>query len=173
MRLKSRIAITLGIAAASLMTQLAHTQQTSTSAGNQYADPAKCAQCHAEIARNFRQTGMGRSFYRLEPGNAVEDFTAGKPFYHEASDCYFAMIERGGKYYQRRWQKGFDGRETSVDEKPVDFVMGSGNHVRSYLHLTSRNTLQQLPLGWYAEKGGYWAMSPGFDRPDFPVRLAW
>jgi predicted CXXCH cytochrome family protein len=78
------------------------------------------------------------------------------------------MIERGGKYYQRRWQKGFDGKETNVDEKRVDFVMGSGNHVRAYLHLTSRNMLQQLPLGWYSEKGGYWAMSPGFDRPDFP-----
>jgi len=111
---------------------------------------------------------MGRSFYRPESGKTIEDFTPEKPFYHEASDCYFAMIERGGKYYQRRWQKGFDGKETNIDEKQVDFVMGSGNHVRAYLHLTSRNTLQQLPLGWYAEKGGYWAMSPGFDRPDFP-----
>src|SRR5207244_9012585 len=32
---------------------------------------------------------------------------------------------------------------------------------------TSRNTLQQLPLGWYAEKGGYWAMNPGYDRSDY------
>ncbi len=168
-RLKSRIAIAaLGIAAAGLVTRRAQTQQASTPAANQYVDPARCAQCHAEIASNFRKTGMGRSFCKLTPGNAVEDFTPGKVFYHEASGCYFAMIERGGKYYQRRWQKGFDGRETSVDEKQVDFVMGSGNHVRAYLHLTSRNTLQQLPLGWYAEKGGYWAMSPGFDRPDYP-----
>lgn len=169
MRLKPRIAIAaLGIAAAGIMTQRAHTQQASTSTGSQYVDPALCAQCHADIANSFKKTGMGRSLYRLEPGNAVENFTPGKPFYHEASDCYFAMIERGGKYYQRRWQRGFDGRETSIDEKQVDFVMGSGNHVRAYLHLTSRNTLQQLPLGWYAEKGGYWAMSPGFDRPDYP-----
>jgi predicted CXXCH cytochrome family protein len=169
MRLKSRIAIAaLGVAAFTLVTPQARPQQASASTRNQYVDPAKCAQCHAEIAGNFRKTGMGRSFYRLEPGRAVEDFTLEKPFYHEASDCYFAMIERGGKYYQRRWQKGFDGRETNVDEKQIDFVMGSGNHVRAYLHLTSRNTLQQLPLGWYAEKGGYWAMSPGFDRPDYP-----
>ena len=33
--------------------------------------------------------------------------------------------------------------------------------------MTSRNTLQQLPLGWYAEKGGYWAMNPGYDRPEY------
>jgi predicted CXXCH cytochrome family protein len=174
-RLKWRMTVAaLAIAAAGLITQRAQTQQVSATvgnkatAGNKYVDPARCEPCHTGIANSFRKTGMGRSFHRLEPGNSVEDFTPGKPFYHEASDCYFAMIERGGKYYQRRWQKGFDGRETNVDEKQVDFVMGSGNHVRAYLHLTSRNTLQQLPLGWYAEKGGYWAMSPGFDRPDFP-----
>jgi predicted CXXCH cytochrome family protein len=134
----------------------------------QYVDAAVCARCHGEIANHYRKTGMGRSFYRLSPANAIEDFTPGKTYYHEASGSYFAMIERDGKYYQRRWQKGFDGRETNVDEKQVDFVMGSGNHVRAYLHRTGRNTLQQLPLGWYAEKGGYWAMSPGFDRPDYP-----
>jgi len=169
MRLKSGMTIAaLGIAAASLMTQRAHTQQATTSAGGQYAGPALCEPCHTEIANSFWKTGRGRSFYQLRPGNTAEDFTTGKPFYHEASDSYLAMTERGGKYYQRRWQKGFDGRETNIDEKQVDFVMGSGNHVRAYLHLTSRNALQQLPLGWYAEEGGYWAMSPGFDRPDYP-----
>ena len=51
-------------------------------------------------------------------------------------------------------------------EKEVDFVLGSGHHVRTYLHRTASNTLVQLPLAWYAEKGGYWAMNPGYDRPD-------
>ena len=91
-----------------------------------------------------------------------------KPYYHEASDSYFAMIERGGHTFQRRWQVGFDGKETNVEEKQVDFVMGSGNHAKTYLHLTPRGTLQQLPLGWYAENGGTFAMNPGYDRPDFP-----
>ena len=77
------------------------------------------------------------------------------------------MFERGGKYFQRRWQIGFDGRETNVEEKQVDFVLGSGNHARTYLHLTPRGTLQQLPLGWYSEKGGYWAMNPGYDTADY------
>src|SRR5437867_7597547 len=42
------------------------------------------------------------------------------------------------------------------------------------LHLTIRQgsayllerTIIQLPLGWYAEKGGYWGMNSGYDRPD-------
>jgi len=176
MRLNARMTIAaLGIVSAGVITQMSHARQSApparpvpTPPTNRYVDPALCARCHREIANNFRKTGMGRSFYRLQPANAIEDFTPGRPFYHEASGSYFAMIGRGGKYYQRRWQKGFDGRETNVDEKQVDFVMGSGNHGRNYLHLTGRNTLQQLPLGWYAEKGGYWAMSPGFDRPDYP-----
>ena len=117
---------------------------------------------------------MGRSFYRLPAGVPAVDLISGKPFYHAASDNYFATTARGGRYYQRRWQIGFDGKETNLEEKQVDFVIGSGDHSRTYLHLTSRNALQQLPLGWYAEKGGYWGMSPGYDKPDFPgaTRLA-
>jgi predicted CXXCH cytochrome family protein len=111
---------------------------------------------------------MGRAFTRPNSENTIQDFPPGKKFHHKPSDSYFSMIERGGKYYQRRWQIGFDGKETNIDEKQVDFVIGSGNHSRTYLHLTSRNTLQVLPFSWYSEKGGYWDMSPGYDQPDFP-----
>jgi predicted CXXCH cytochrome family protein len=108
---------------------------------------------------------MGRSFARVNAEN-VPAFK--KTFHHKASDSEFAMIGRDGKTYQRRWQNGFDGKETNIDEKRVDFVIGSGNHSRTYLHLTGQNTLQVLPLSWYAEKGGYWDMSPGYDQPDYP-----
>jgi len=108
---------------------------------------------------------MGRSFAPWRPEHAL-------PFpntvHNKASDSYFAMIVRDGKYYQRRWQIGFDGKETNIDEKQVDYVIGSGNHSQTYLHRTSRNMLQVLPLSWYAEKGGYWDMSPGYDQPDNP-----
>jgi predicted CXXCH cytochrome family protein len=127
------------------------------------AQISACAPCHAAIAANFQKTGMGRSFSQMRP----ETFPA-QPYYHEASDAYYSMIERGGRVFQRRWQKGFDGQEDNVEEKQVDYVLGSGNHARTYLHLTPRGTLQQLPLGWYAENGGSWAMNPGYDRPDHP-----
>jgi hypothetical protein len=51
-------------------------------------------------------------------------------------------------------------------EKSIDFIIGSGNHARTFLHRSPRNTLIELPLGWYADKGGHWAMNPGYDRPD-------
>jgi hypothetical protein len=105
---------------------------------------------------------MGRSFAAAAPGETVSDF------YHAASDTHYAMSVRDGKYYQRRWQIGFDGKETNVEEMPADFVIGSGNHARTYLSRTARGTLIQLPLGWYSEKGGYWAMNPGYDTAHPP-----
>ncbi len=87
-------------------------------------------------------------------------------FHHAASESYFTMLVRGGEYIQRRHQLDSGGREIHVMEKRVDYVMGSGNHARTYLHRTAADTLFELPLGWYADKGGYWAMNPGYDRPD-------
>jgi tetratricopeptide (TPR) repeat protein len=105
---------------------------------------------------------MGRSFSSVIPRLSQT------PFYHKASDTWFTTIERGGKYFQRRYQIGFDGKETNVDELSIDFVMGSGNHVRTFLHKTPAGALLQLPLAWYSEGGGSWAMNPGYDKPDQP-----
>jgi tetratricopeptide (TPR) repeat protein len=132
-------------------------------AGNNYIDARMCAGCHSEIARSHLQTGMGRSLVRPTPANTIEDYTKNNQYYHPLSDTHYAMTVRDGAYYQRRWQIGFGGKETNVEESRIDYVLGSGNHARSYLHRTPRGTLIELPLGWYSEKGGYWAMSPGFD----------
>ena len=135
---------------------------------NQYVDASICADCHPKIAETYLRTGMARSFSRPTTSNTVGDSKKPVTLYHKPSDSYFTNIERDGKFFQRRYQIGFDGKETNSIEKEIDFVMGSGNHARAYLHHTSRNTLIELPLGWYAEKNGLWAMSPGYDRPDHP-----
>jgi predicted CXXCH cytochrome family protein len=125
-----------------------------------------CAGCHREIWDTYRQTGMGRSFYRPLPDKMVGNFTKKNIYYHQPSASYFAMIRRGDEYYQRRYQLDANGQPIHVMEKRVDYIMGSGNHARTYLTRTGAGTLIELPLGWYAEKGGYWAMNPGYDRPD-------
>jgi tetratricopeptide (TPR) repeat protein len=111
---------------------------------------------------------MARSFYRPRPENAIE--TYGRPFYHRASDTWYRMEQRKDGYYQRRWQIGYRGKEENVDDLKIDYVMGSGNHVRTYLHRTTRGTLIEAPLAWYSEKGGYWAMNPGYDSDHPPSR---
>jgi tetratricopeptide (TPR) repeat protein len=120
-----------------------------------------CAPCHAKIAASYARTAMGQSFSRA--GNIPLGH-----YFHAASDTHFEMIERGGQFFQRRYQLGFGGSQTNIDEKSIDYVMGSGNHVKTFLHRTLAGELQELPLAWYAENGGYFAMNPGYDKPDQP-----
>ena len=136
-----------------------------SSNGSGYAEAGSCAICHQEIAATYAQTGMGRSFYPARPENMVEDFAAGNPYYHLRSNRYYTMIERDGQYFQRRHQLDLEGREINVFERQIHYVMGSGNHTRAYLHLDPQGRLTQLPLGWYPERGGYWAMNPNYDQP--------
>jgi predicted CXXCH cytochrome family protein len=144
--------------------------RTGTRAGparpvTEYADAQVCGSCHRSIAESYRRTGMGRSFYRPRPENTVEDYSKNSTF-HAASDQHYAMLRRDGRYYQRRHQIGPGGQEINVVEKEIHFVIGSGNHTRTYLHRTTDGRLLEMPLAWYTDKGGFWAMNPGYDRPD-------
>ena len=110
-----------------------------------YVNSAACAGCHSEIAKSYRLTGMARSLYRPDPGNTVEDYATHNQIYNRASDRYYTMLERDGKWYQRRHQIGFDGKEINIVEKQIDYVMGSGNHVRSYLNRTAQGRWWNCP----------------------------
>ena len=130
------------------------------------SDSGVCSSCHPRIAQTYRRTGMARSFFGPRPENTIEDYTNKNTYYHSASHTFYEMIERNEKYFQRQYQIGFDGKRVNILETEIDFIIGSGNHARTYLHRTRADELIELPLGWYAEKGGYWAMNPGYDRAD-------
>jgi predicted CXXCH cytochrome family protein len=120
-----------------------------------------CESCHRAIAESFKSTGMGRSF-ALPSAASVGSGS----YYHAPSASHFSVVEREGRYFQRRHQLDAAGRQVNVLEKAIDYVMGSGNSARTFLHRTPQDKLIELPLGWYAENGGFFAMNPGYDRPD-------
>ncbi len=134
-------------------------------AKNEYVDARTCAECHADIVRNYSNTGMARSFYPPDAASVPNP----KAWFHRASSTWYQIVSKDSAWYQRWWQVGLKGREESAGESKIDYVMGSGNHVRTYLHRTARGTLIELPLAWYAEKGGSWALNPGLDVSDPPV----
>jgi Flp pilus assembly protein TadD len=134
-----------------------------TAQRSDYVDPAECARCHQDIAATYRKTGMGRSFSKASAANAVEDFTRANTLDHRLSGMRYMMVERNGEFFERRSELGFDGKETNVMEERIDYVIGSGNHSRSYLHRAADGQLIELPVSWYAEGKGSWAMSPGYD----------
>ena len=138
-----------------------HPAATNTNPAAGYTNPSVCASCHEQIARTYSLTGMARAFSKVS-GSTFK--TTPSRVFHEASDRYYTMVERDGKFYQRRHQIGFDGREANALELEAHYVIGSGNHARTFLHRNPDGRLVQLPVSWYAERGGYWAMSPGYDR---------
>jgi tetratricopeptide (TPR) repeat protein len=152
------------IAAGSILF-LQHRKPAQASTEQGYADPATCAGCHGTEAAGYARTGMAHAFYRPDRQNTIQSPAKGRQFYHAVSGTYYELTEHDGRYYQRRWQKGLDGIPENVEELMIDYIMGSGNHTRTYLHRVQDGTLIELPLAWYSEDGGHWGMNPGFDNP--------
>lgn len=127
-----------------------------------YADPRTCAGCHGAIARQYAQTGMAQSF-GVVSGTSGSDHLTGITYRHAASAETISIATKDGVARMDRHQIGFDGKIENAFSATIDYWFGSGNHARSYFSRTSGNELIELPLTWYSEKGGYWAMSPGYD----------
>lgn len=131
-----------------------------------YVDPAACGKCHAKIAGTYTETGMGRSFSSIASARKLEDWDRSNSYYHAASNRHYRMFRADGKYFLSRRQMDPKEGVVNVVEKEIAYAVGSGNHSRSYLARGAGGKLMELPISWYSEKGGYWAMSPGYDRPD-------
>ena len=92
--------------------------------------PPSALRATEQIARTYSLTGMARSFSRV----SGSEFQTLNRLYHKASDRHYAIVERDGRLYQRRHQMGFDGREVNVLELEAHYVVGSGNHARTFVH---------------------------------------
>ncbi|HEU4892301.1 MAG TPA: hypothetical protein VFT47_12175, partial [Vicinamibacterales bacterium] len=101
-------------------------------AADGYADASACANCHAKIVNTYARTGMARSFARVGSGRSSLG-TAARLF-HKASNRHYTMLQRDGRFYQRRHEIGFDGTETNALEVEGHYVIGSGNHAQTFLH---------------------------------------
>jgi tetratricopeptide (TPR) repeat protein len=130
-----------------------------------YLEPGACAACHREIAESYARTAMARSFGRVRPDKTFPELNGGT-FHHAVSEEFFTVDEREGKSHLKRRQIGFDGSVANVLEAQIEYWFGSGKHARSYISRTKSGDLVELPISWYSENGGYWAMSPAYDRPD-------
>jgi tetratricopeptide (TPR) repeat protein len=128
----------------------------------EYADPKTCAGCHDAIARRYAGTGMAQSFGAVRSQTGSRQLTDAA-FYHAASAENISVTVRDGAAQMERHQSGFDGSIANIIKVSIDYWFGSGNHARSYFSRTNRGELTELPITWYSEHGGYWAMSPGYD----------
>ena len=153
------------VACAFLLGQETVYQASKPAATPEYVDPQTCRPCHSDIYDSYQKVAMGRSFYRPTAENVIEDYKVDNHYHHELSNRHYRMIQRDGRFYQRRYQLDAQGREHNVFEMEVTHIIGSGIHARSYLNLDAGGVLRELPVSWYTQEQR-WAMSPGYDRPD-------
>jgi predicted CXXCH cytochrome family protein len=95
---------------------------------------------------------MARSFSEVRDVPPLADFR------HATSQRHYSVVLRDSRPWLRRTPNAF--------EKSIDYVIGSGKHAMTFAHRDTENRLLELPVSWYAEDGGHWNMSPGYDRPD-------
>ena len=115
-------------------------------------DSASCRPCHQKIFDAYQETGMGRSFTKVETVPPLTSLS------HEPSQLNYSIVNRYGSFFLRR--------SSPPLEKRIDYAVGSGAHSKTFLHQDAKGKLTELPVSWYSENGGSWNMSPGYDRPD-------
>ncbi len=127
-----------------------------------YVGIDNCVGCHRDKAASFAHTGMGRSFYPLTEGSTVEDFADRNEIEIPEQGLRYRMTRRDGKFFMRQSVPDEGGGETAVDERELVWVVGSGNHSRSYLTVLD-GKLFQAPVCWYPEKR-IWDLCPGYEE---------
>lgn len=128
-----------------------------------YVPDQACAECHGAIAESYQDLGMARAFFKLKAPKVIEDFEEDNHFFHAASGRHYSMQTRAGEYFISRWMVDAGGKAYGLREERIDWVLGSGNSSRSYLHQNELGELYQFPIVWYS-KLNQWGMAPGYDR---------
>jgi tetratricopeptide (TPR) repeat protein len=131
----------------------------------EYVGDEECTVCHSEIFKSFKQTGMGRSFYPPSAANRIEDFARNNHAYDAQRNLHYEAVVKGEELYQIEYRLDEKGRRTHELARKIDYVVGSGNHGRTYI--TEENGfLYELPLTWYTQKKK-WDLSPGYEHLNY------
>src|SRR3989442_11455786 len=127
---------------------------------DRYADVEPCAGCHADIAESYRSVAMARSFRRPAPADVIEDYTRHNRVTHGPSGFTYEMLERDGRFIQRRSGHDTRGRPAPVFEREVTFAIGSGRPPPRYPPRAPARAPTPLP-GPRASQEGARGGSPG------------
>ncbi len=128
--------------------------------GVRYVGDAECAVCHNDIFQTYKQTGMGRSFYKPTTENVIEDYTSNNHVYDPASNLHYEMQAKAGNFYQTEYRLNAKGKRIHELTYQVDYIVGSGNQARTYLRVEN-GFVYEMPVTWFQEKNS-WGLSPGY-----------
>ncbi|WNJ15978.1 tetratricopeptide repeat protein [Pontibacter sp. G13] len=126
---------------------------------NAYTGIESCQSCHQRIYDSFLQTGMGKSLYRPDPHQQIEDFRPDVAVHDTSRNFWYQPLWKGDSMYIREFRLS-EMDTVYVREERIDYVVGSGHQTRSYL-IEREGFLYEAPITWYVQ-AGIWDMSPGY-----------
>jgi hypothetical protein len=122
-----------------------------------YVGSEACRSCHEEAHASFRSTGMGRSMAAVDAARAPPDAV----FDHPPSKRRYQVRRKDGQMWHRELL--LTGQEELLlAEYPVKWVVGSGDHARTY-GVEVDGFLVESPVTWYTARKA-WALSPGYEE---------
>jgi tetratricopeptide (TPR) repeat protein len=133
-----------------------------------FVPDAACRDCHEALYESYQDVGMSQSFSRFDEATAIESFdTDGDKnhFFHEASRRHYELSVADGVMFVTRYRLRQDGTRFARRHQRVDYVIGSGNHVRGYFYRNHVGEMFELPVVWYAQESR-WGMAPGYNHAE-------
>ena len=132
-----------------------------------FAGSQACAECHAEIYRNFMQTPMARSSGRAG-SNEVKERLDRAEFRDSQGAFTYRIGQDSGKYYfdfaQQRANPG--GAPLIQGRRQLDYFVGSGSAARTYL-MSVDGFLYEAPVTYYNNSAS-WQPAPGYSSRSTP-----
>ncbi len=123
-----------------------------------YVGSEACGKCHAKQHASYLQTSHSRSFSETSKVNDPAD----GEYDHVVSLRNYKAYHDGEVLRHAETLRSQAGETIAITDIPMKYVVGSGEHAKSYLYV-SDGFFFQSPLAWYAEVDR-WKMSPGYDR---------
>lgn len=132
-----------------------------THPGVQKVGSQACVACHEGEHASFMHTGMGRSMAEVDIAREPPDGA----FDHPATKCRYEVRRKEGQMWHRELLLTGGTEEVLLQEHPVKYACGSGNHSLTYL-VEEDGFLVESPITWYTSRQA-WGISPGYDNPNY------
>jgi hypothetical protein len=134
-----------------------------------YVGDARCAECHADIARSYAHHPMGQSLVPIAElaDRQVYSSDVHNPF--TALGRTFRVDRQGDRVWHRQAALDAAGAPVAESAHEVRWAVGSGR--KGYSYLTERDGyLLQTPISWFTQHQR-WDLSPGFGSPVLAGRV--
>lgn len=130
-----------------------------------YVGSQACVECHQDQLDSYLHTPHSKALANVDPDAEPPD----GEFRHEPSHRAYRVYRQDGQLRHQECAILADGSELLLADHPMRYVMGSGNHSRSYL-VEIEGFYNESPITWYTSRQA-WDLSPGYakylDPPGF------